>query len=470
MRPYYLQLNGRWQHLWLAGSGAPLLLLHGSPNQALMLRPLIERLAQQFLVIAPDTPGNGYSDPLPASQGEAEHYAANALELLSQLGVPRFAVYGFHTGATTAAELATRASAQVSAVVLDGYALWSDEEAAALDERYLAPIEPAADGSHLTAIWSRAIDQNLFFPWYDGRRQNAISYDLRELDRLHSRAMDFLNAGDAYRQAYRPALKADGGERLARLAATGVPTLVLAEASDVLAGHRERMPSALDLSYEIAADSATRLDRIEAFFRAEAPALLADGVHLPDSRRRYVRPRELPVAADEWLYVALPDAHPRRLWLHDLGQSHRRGASTDLRLDLPGHGYSTMRWPQEDDAVATILRETLAELDLADIAVAGRGLGQQLAEAMAGTTPAPASPPRVPDLSPSWEGAHLLRAWHYTRLRSQFRDWTAPHGATRAATDLPEPAVLHTQTLDLLRAGAATLNRLGDPIGSTFPN
>lgn len=462
MRPYFVHLQGRWQHLWIAGSGAPLLLLHGSPNQALMLRPLIERLARQFLVIAPDTPGNGYSTPLPATANTASHFAASALELLTLLGVDSFGVYGFHTGATTAAEIAISAPERVTAVALDGFALWTPEEAQALDERYLAPIDPQPDGSHLTAIWSRAQDQNLFFPWYDRRRANAISYDLRELDRLHSRAMDFLNAGSNYVQAYRPALQADGQDRLARLHKTAVPTLLMAEASDVLASHQDRVPEAVALRYEIEQDSAARLARVERFFRSEAPPLLDEGLYLPDSSRRYIRPRELALAEDAWLYVSLPEQHPRRLWLHDLGQSHRRGAEADLCIDLPGHGYSTMRWPENDQDLVAVLKGTLAELALEGCAVAGRGLGQQLAEAMAGTTPENKPPAIVPDLAPSWEGAHLLRAWHYTRLRIQFRDWTQPHPGNRVATDMPDAAMLNTQTLDLLRAGPETLSRLGD--------
>jgi pimeloyl-ACP methyl ester carboxylesterase len=461
MRPYFVHLQGRWQHLWIAGSGAPLLLLHGSPNRAQMLRPLIERLAKQFLVIAPDTPGNGYSDPLPASANTAGHYAASALELLTLLGVDSFGVYGFHTGATTAAEIAVRAPERVTAVVLDGFALWTPDEAQALDDRYLAPIDPQPDGSHLAAIWSRALDQNLFFPWYDRRRANAITYDLRQLDRLHSRAMDFLNAGSNYVQAYRPALQADGADRLARLEKTAVPTLLMAEASDVLASHRDRVPAGVSMRYEIEVDAASRLARIERFFRSEAPPLQGEGLVLPDSSRRYIRPRELALEDDAWLYVSLPEQQPRRLWLHDLGQSHRRGAEADLCIDLPGHGYSTMRWPEDDSTLVAVLKETLAELALEGCAVAGRGLGQQLAEAMAGTTPGPEVPLTVPDLRPSWEGAHLLRAWHYTRLRIQFSDWTQPHPDNRIATDMPDPAMLNTQTLDLLRAGPDTLSRLG---------
>lgn len=470
MQPYFLPIRERWQHIWIAGEGAPILLIHGSPNQGLMLRPIIEYLAKEFLVVAPDTPGNGYSEALLEGGDKPEHYAAALLEVMDALGIGAFGVYGFHTGAALAAELAVLAPSRVTAVVADGFPLWTPDEASALDDRYLVPMEPSANGAHLTAVWSRALDQNLFFPWYDRRAQCAIDYDLTELDRLHSRAMDFLNAGPSYIAPYRTALRADGRRRLLRLADTDLPVLLLAEHSDVLASHASRLPPELSYDYEILPDADELSHRIRRFFREFPAPLLTARPQPTESSRRYVQPRHMDLREDEWIFVDLPAKQPTAVWLHELGSSHRSGNRSALRMDLPGHGFSTARWPEHTKQGISLVQSAIGSLDLENISIYGDGLGAELAKLMVGETivsrqsaPTITRPP-VPDIQPSWEGAHLLRAWHYTRLKSQYRDWTTPTPANRIRADMPTPAHLQARTLDLLRAGPKTLNALGRPI------
>lgn len=49
------------------GAGSPLILLHGSPGDGRSWSRLVPRLAEYYRVIAPDLPGYGDSDPLPAN-------------------------------------------------------------------------------------------------------------------------------------------------------------------------------------------------------------------------------------------------------------------------------------------------------------------------------------------------------------------------------------------------------------------
>ncbi|GMK47442.1 hydrolase [Paenibacillus glycanilyticus] len=51
--------NGAVHHYITAGEGIPLLLLHGFPQTSAMWKPIIERLAGQFRIIAPDLRGLG---------------------------------------------------------------------------------------------------------------------------------------------------------------------------------------------------------------------------------------------------------------------------------------------------------------------------------------------------------------------------------------------------------------------------
>jgi pimeloyl-ACP methyl ester carboxylesterase len=56
-----IEVDGVKLHYLTAGHGAPLILLHGYAETALMWKPIIPNLAHRFMVIAPDLPGIGDS-------------------------------------------------------------------------------------------------------------------------------------------------------------------------------------------------------------------------------------------------------------------------------------------------------------------------------------------------------------------------------------------------------------------------
>src|SRR5690606_14891693 len=60
--------DGRRIHYRRAGSGPPLVLLHASPSSSRVQIPLLRAWADDFTVIALDTPGFGLSDPLPGGR------------------------------------------------------------------------------------------------------------------------------------------------------------------------------------------------------------------------------------------------------------------------------------------------------------------------------------------------------------------------------------------------------------------
>ena len=64
IRRHFVTLGDRQVHYRRAGKGPPAILLHQSPSSSRDNIPLMERLMADFTVIAPDTPGNGLSDPL----------------------------------------------------------------------------------------------------------------------------------------------------------------------------------------------------------------------------------------------------------------------------------------------------------------------------------------------------------------------------------------------------------------------
>jgi haloacetate dehalogenase len=93
-----------------AGSGPPVLLLHGFPQTHVCWRRVVPRLAQAHTVVAPDLRGYGESEaPAGGPQGEGfskREMAAELTEVMAAFGHDRFAVVGHDRGARVAYRLA----------------------------------------------------------------------------------------------------------------------------------------------------------------------------------------------------------------------------------------------------------------------------------------------------------------------------------------------------------------------------
>ncbi|WP_192384170.1 alpha/beta fold hydrolase, partial [Mesorhizobium silamurunense] len=99
-----------------AGSGAPVLFIHGVGMNAAIWQPQIERMADLWDVIAIDMLGHGLS-PLPPQAPELADYARQAIRLLDHLGLDRVSVVGHSMGALIAQELALSAPERIRRVV-----------------------------------------------------------------------------------------------------------------------------------------------------------------------------------------------------------------------------------------------------------------------------------------------------------------------------------------------------------------
>ena len=81
----HLEINGRRLRMASVGQGRPLLLLHGWPEYWLTWRPVMQRLADRFRLIAPDLRGFGGSalpDEAPSTAVGAEVHAADMQALI----------------------------------------------------------------------------------------------------------------------------------------------------------------------------------------------------------------------------------------------------------------------------------------------------------------------------------------------------------------------------------------------------
>lgn len=93
----FLDLPGLRMHVAEAGSGDPVLLLHGFPQHWWEWRQVIPSLAERYRVIAPDLRGAGWTDA-PAGGYTREQLLADVLALLDELQLDRVHVIGHDWG------------------------------------------------------------------------------------------------------------------------------------------------------------------------------------------------------------------------------------------------------------------------------------------------------------------------------------------------------------------------------------
>jgi pimeloyl-ACP methyl ester carboxylesterase len=208
--------HGQVHYRHASVGGPTVLLLHAGPGSAKQLESLIGDLSPRFRVIAPDMPGNGDSDPLSLAAPDIADYAAAFIPLLDSLGLDRVDIYGTHTGASIAAELAILAPDRVVRIVMDGLGVFAPAQRDEFLELYAQPFAPDLDGAYLMRAFHFLRDQYLFFPWYErtlkGLRDGA---SLRPPHELHSWLVEVLKAAETYPRAYHAAFSWPAIERLA---------------------------------------------------------------------------------------------------------------------------------------------------------------------------------------------------------------------------------------------------------------
>ncbi|EJL34011.1 alpha/beta fold hydrolase [Novosphingobium sp. AP12] len=232
IRRGFADLAQRQVHYRSAGEkGQPLLILHASPGSSRQQVRLIEDFAGEAMVFAPDTPGNGDSEALGPEEPEITALAAVMLEYLDAIGLEQVRVYGSHTGAAIAAELAIMAPERVSHLVLDGVSLMEGAELEEILATYAFPFEPDLDGAYLARLFQYCRDQYLFFPWYRRTREGRRDGGLGSPEDLHAWVTEVMKASTTYHLNYRAAFKWPADKRLRLIKC---PTLVTAAENDPL--------------------------------------------------------------------------------------------------------------------------------------------------------------------------------------------------------------------------------------------
>lgn len=475
----------RQVHYRRAGHGPAVLLLHQSPMSSRDMLPMITRLAGRYTCFAPDTPGYGLSDPFGRDAVEMEDVAAAVVEFADAIGVERFAVYGFHTGAMIAVAVGQHFPERVTGVAANGFLVPTDAQRADFLEHYLPPFRPQWDGSHLAWLWARIREQSIFFPWYRKERAARLDFDLPAPEVLQDRVLEFLRAGDHYRVGYRAAFTYRGDQALAT---TRAPTLVTATALDPLHADLARIGSRSPAVTVTPGGSAD-----------ETLALCERFLDLHVAPEPPPPPPTAPLAGRSWQQmVAVPGGQlrvrrntdaPGRVVLvqHDAASSSDQvdpvtrsfiGLRPVLAIDLPGHGESDNTIGTTDVTVeryVDVVRQALDALEIATCDFYGMWGGGLVGLELALSDPRVQrlvmsdvlwDPPEIrealraqlkahytPAIEPVWYGGHLLHAWHLLRDQGLFWPWfrRTRQGILKAEPYV-DPAMVHLRLINLFKA------------------
>ena len=449
---HVVTVGARRVHYFRAGAGPAVAMLHACPVSAKVMLPLMRIFARRFTCLAFDMPGFGQSDPLPHESPSIEDFADGLRDTLDALGIRRVASYGRHTGASIAVEFAARHPDRCTMALADGYAVFSNPYTDEELDRYLEPIIPVWDGTHLLRLWFRYRDQHAFWPWNRQDDAHRSDTDIPDASSIHRSVIEMLEAGNGYRIGYRAPFRHRG---LGVLADLKVPVCFGNRPGDSMYKTRPLYPAgiwAADIPRDFLAASEAEVELLSRHV-SERPPPAPDCAPLPGR----TTDRFIDIDGAQILIRSVGDLHgpqPPLLILH-----HAPGSSAlyqslmlelealgqpCLALDMPGHGDSEP-WPDNPQGPAVwanAAARTLQTLGIPKVRLLGHNGGAATAlelangyrdqvvsvlldspffldeaeRALFATQPAPS-------IEPDPEGVHLIRAWHHLRDSELWWPW-----------------------------------------------
>lgn len=113
----FVEVHGYRRAFRMAGSGPPLLLIHGITDSSGTWDPVFDGLAEHYTVIAPDLLGHGESAK-PRADYAVAAYANGMRDLLSVLGIERITLVGHSLGGGVAMQFAYQFPEKVERIAL----------------------------------------------------------------------------------------------------------------------------------------------------------------------------------------------------------------------------------------------------------------------------------------------------------------------------------------------------------------
>jgi pimeloyl-ACP methyl ester carboxylesterase len=166
----------------------PLLVLHPGPGTARIQVPLLECLAEERRVIAPDLMGMGDSAPPPDSAGDPpplSYYSDAVCRFLDVLGIDQCDVYGSSLGGRVAIDMAVSRPDLVRRLILGQVRIMKGEARADMAARHAPQVTPDQGGVYVQFLWSRLRDLYTYFPWFKRKAENMRRKDLPDAELMH---------------------------------------------------------------------------------------------------------------------------------------------------------------------------------------------------------------------------------------------------------------------------------------------
>ncbi len=113
----YVTVNGAQIFYQVAGTGTPLLLIHGFPLSGALFQGQLAGLSSRFQVITPDLRGFGKSST-PSAYGSIEQYASDMLAFMNALHIQRAVIGGHSMGGQVTLELYHQAPQRFLGMIL----------------------------------------------------------------------------------------------------------------------------------------------------------------------------------------------------------------------------------------------------------------------------------------------------------------------------------------------------------------
>jgi pimeloyl-ACP methyl ester carboxylesterase len=484
VRQRYLTVDGRRVRYIRAGSGSPIVLIYA--NSA-TLTAHIARLSRTHTVFAFDNPGYCGSDPLTLDTITVADLADALAAAMRAMAFPKVPVFGTHTGAAIAIELAVRHPDLVAGLALDGIPIFTPEEFAAHErDGYFYRLEPRALGGHFTDSWTRSRDWLAFDPWCSHNPENIrMSGPESSPESLHFGMMMYFRYARHYLKPYKAVFKY-GEIAASRIALLECPCVFAASVTDGLLDHFPRFPTLKPNQrlVRVGADPEDMfaliertLDRYDekATPPADPPRPAGGGAGIEkqfvdlDGGQVFVRshgPADRPPVL--LLHDAPGSARVLEPLIAALGKDHRVYAP-----DLPGSAESDPL-PGPAPAMADYvdaLRRVCAALGIDRVTVYGIGFGSSLALALAQAAPAlvaglvlrgvllPGEAERremraryAPPITIDSHGGHWYRTWLMLRDSQIYWPWyRRGPGAMRGVRADFGADSLHDWTVEVMR-------------------
>lgn len=153
MRKGYVETSqGQIHYRVKDGSGTPIICFHQTASSSAMFEKFAAEYGGSEPIYALDSPGFGGSFD-PDGMPTMAEYADTLLDAIKALGFDKVHLFGHHTGASLAIEIATADPNRVASLMMIGPVVLTAEERQAFGGVYPQPFELKADGSHLQTMW-----------------------------------------------------------------------------------------------------------------------------------------------------------------------------------------------------------------------------------------------------------------------------------------------------------------------------